>query len=101
MSGLSTANHTHSQEICLQSSCRLVSLGVFLLWFSIILSSQAASSEVPEANPARPTVSTSATLTPAGYLQFENGGLFAAIIVRLPAIISPLSINVVAPTLHP
>src|SRR5580698_8310282 len=33
---------------------------------------------VPEANPARPTVSTPATLTPVGYLQFENGGLFAA-----------------------
>ena len=35
-------------------------------------------SEMPAANPARPTVSTPATLTPAGYLQFENGGLFAA-----------------------
>lgn len=32
---------------------------------------------VPEANPARPTVSTPATLTPVGYLQFENGGLYA------------------------
>jgi len=31
----------------------------------------------PEANPARPTVSTPATLTPVGYLQFENGTLFA------------------------
>ena len=31
----------------------------------------------PEANPGRPTVSTPATLTPAGYLQFENGALFA------------------------
>ena len=34
--------------------------------------------ETPEANPARPTVSTPATLTPVGYLQFENGGLYAA-----------------------
>jgi len=33
---------------------------------------------VPEANPGRPTVSTPATLTPVGYLQFENGGLYAA-----------------------
>jgi hypothetical protein len=33
---------------------------------------------VPEANPARPTVSTPATLTPVGYLQFENGALYAA-----------------------
>jgi hypothetical protein len=31
----------------------------------------------PDANPARPTVSTPATLTPVGYLQFENGTLFA------------------------
>lgn len=31
---------------------------------------------VPEANPARPTVSTPATLTPVGYLQFETGALF-------------------------
>src|SRR5260370_31229715 len=29
--------------------------------------------EAPEANPGRPTVSTPATLTPAGYLQFETG----------------------------
>src|SRR5271155_3457452 len=27
----------------------------------------------PEANPGRPTVSTPATLTPVGYLQFETG----------------------------
>jgi hypothetical protein len=31
----------------------------------------------PEPNPGRPTVSTPATLTPVGYLQFENGGLYA------------------------
>jgi hypothetical protein len=29
--------------------------------------------EGPDANPGRPTVSTPATLTPVGYLQFENG----------------------------
>ena len=32
---------------------------------------------MPEANPGRPTVSTPATLTPVGYLQFEDGVLFA------------------------
>lgn len=30
-----------------------------------------------QANPARPTVATPATLTPVGYLQFENGALWA------------------------
>ena len=33
--------------------------------------------EEPEANPARPTVSNPATLTPVGYLQFETGVLGA------------------------
>jgi hypothetical protein len=33
--------------------------------------------DVPEANPARPTVSTPATLPPVGYLQFETGSLGA------------------------
>jgi hypothetical protein len=36
-----------------------------------------ASTNLPEANPARPTVSTPATLTPVGYLQFETGYLGA------------------------
>jgi hypothetical protein len=34
-----------------------------------------AQREEPEANPARPTVSNPATLTPVGYLQFETGTL--------------------------
>ena len=38
---------------------------------------QPSTVETPEANPGRPTVSTPATLTPVGYLQFENGGLYA------------------------
>lgn len=38
---------------------------------------QAKPSDDPEPNPGRPTVSTPATLTPIGYLQFENGVLFA------------------------
>jgi hypothetical protein len=41
-------------------------------------SSESSSSNPPvEANPGRPTVSTPATLTPAGYLQFETGVLGA------------------------
>ena len=51
--------------------------GLFLaLLFAIFARSGAAQSQVPdqpEANPGRPTVSTPATLTPVGYLQFESG----------------------------
>jgi len=36
-----------------------------------------ARAEAPTANPGRPTVSTPATLTPVGYLQFETGYLGA------------------------
>jgi len=57
-------------------------LQLLLAWFSLFLaplaSSQSAEDETPECNPGRPTVSTPATLTPTGYLQFENGGLYAA-----------------------
>ncbi|MDP9169529.1 MAG: hypothetical protein M3N54_02825 [Acidobacteriota bacterium] len=38
---------------------------------------QTITDPIPEANPARPTVSTPATLTPVGYLQFESGMLGA------------------------
>jgi hypothetical protein len=38
---------------------------------------QTATPEQPEANPGRPTVSTPATLTRTGYLQFETGTLAA------------------------
>ena len=41
-------------------------------------SAQTDASDAPEANPGRPTVSTPATLVPAGYLQFETGVLGAA-----------------------
>jgi len=41
------------------------------------LAAEAQNSDVPEANPARPTVSTPATLPPVGYLQFETGTLGA------------------------
>jgi hypothetical protein len=49
-----------------------------LLLGSKMLRAQAELIDLPEANPARPTVSTPATLTPVGYLQFENGGIYAA-----------------------
>jgi hypothetical protein len=40
-------------------------------------SQESGRDDEPEANPARPTVSNPATLTPAGYLQFETGTLGA------------------------
>jgi hypothetical protein len=53
-------------------------LGVALFYLSLALQPTAAQSPVDEeveANPGRPTVSTPATLTPVGYLQFETGFL--------------------------
>jgi hypothetical protein len=47
-----------------------------LLFGQATLFAQSTPSAVPEANPARPTVSTPANLTPIGYLQFETGALF-------------------------
>ena len=37
------------------------------------MAAQSGGVDEPEANPGRPTVSTPATLTPVGYLQFETG----------------------------
>src|SRR5580704_13036701 len=51
----------------------LISIGLLML----PVAAQTAADPVPEANPARPTVSTPATLTPVGYLQFETGSLGA------------------------
>jgi hypothetical protein len=62
----------------LRSCYRLTLLEGVLLVLLRSLGAQVDPSAIPEANPARPTVSTPATLTPAGYLQFENGALFAA-----------------------
>jgi hypothetical protein len=45
--------------------------------FAHAAAGQSTKPEEPEANPGRPTVSTPATLTPVGYLQFETGGLWA------------------------
>lgn len=44
-----------------------------LIIFADQAAGQAPVGEVPGANPGRPTVSTPATLTPTGYLQFETG----------------------------
>jgi hypothetical protein len=48
---------------------------VFLICFVLTRSAiaQSQDKDEPEANPGRPTVSTPATLTPVGYLQFESG----------------------------
>jgi hypothetical protein len=48
-----------------------------LLIFALSGRAQATPDPVPDANPAQPTVSTPATLTPVGYLQFETGSLGA------------------------
>jgi hypothetical protein len=57
----------------------LIGLCSLLLSLVIVLPSAAQSTESDEAeaNPGRPTVSTPATLTPVGYLQFETGVLGA------------------------
>jgi hypothetical protein len=51
---------------------------VVLAFFALALFTHRAGAQTPvgrepEANPGRPTVSTPATLTPSGYLQFETG----------------------------
>jgi hypothetical protein len=52
-------------------------LFLMLCAFVQLSSAQSGTTSVPDANPGRPTVSTPATITPVGYLQFENGALFA------------------------
>jgi hypothetical protein len=52
-------------------------LWVALTLFARPAPSQEETSVEPDANPGRPTVSTPATLTPKGYLQFETGVLRA------------------------
>ena len=54
-----------------------ISLGVTLVSGACNAQAQSAD-DGPEANPGRPTVSTPATLTPKGYLQFETGLLGAS-----------------------
>jgi hypothetical protein len=58
---------------------KIVALQLILLTCITRISAQVAAETqtVPQANPGRPTVSTPATLTPIGYLQFETGLLGA------------------------
>jgi hypothetical protein len=64
-------------------------LSVFFLAFSLTVAAQEPPDE-PVANPGRPTVSTPATLTPVGYLQFETGFLGAT---HSPGVSSQSSLN--------
>jgi len=50
---------------------------LMLCAFAQLGSAQSGTTSLPDANPGRPTVSTPATLAPVGYVQFENGALFA------------------------
>jgi hypothetical protein len=56
---------------------RSIFAGALCLLFAQVVSAQTTEEAVLEANPGRPTVSTPATLTPVGYLQFENGFQYA------------------------
>ncbi len=68
-----------------------VSLIALSLWAQPASAQQAGDAEIA-ANPGRPTVSTPATLTPTGYLQFETGVLGAA---DSPEFDSQVSLNTV------
>jgi len=59
-------------------SITLICACLGLLVFVQRTRAQSDASDQPEANPGRPTVSTPATLTPVGYLQFETGALGAS-----------------------
>ena len=58
---------------------RFISITLFLVLTAAPqpVAAQLGVLQEPEANPGRPTVSTPATLTPVGYLQFETGFLAA------------------------
>jgi hypothetical protein len=60
-----------------RSLSALLASSLLSFWAPSAFAQQSAD-ETPAANPARPTVATPATLTPVGYLQFENGGLYAS-----------------------
>ena len=64
-------------------------LSAVFLAFSLTVAAQEQPDE-PVANPGRPTVSTPATLTPVGYLQFETGFLGAT---HSPGVSSQASFN--------
>src|SRR6201987_530226 len=57
-------------------SCRALAGSFLYLTFTLQpTAAQSVVDDEPEANPGRPTVSTPATITPVGYLQFETGFL--------------------------
>ena len=64
-------------------------LGLLLAAFPLVVRAQ-QTTEIPTADPARPTVSTPATLPPIGYLQFESGFLAAW---HAPEVSSQQSLN--------
>jgi hypothetical protein len=55
-----------------------VLLGPLFLFFASFAFAQERADDAPACNPARPTIATPATLTPVGYLQFENGWQYAS-----------------------
>jgi hypothetical protein len=59
----------------MKTACIWFCLGIAL--FAQTATAQSATDDEPDANPGRPTISTPATLTPVGYLQFETGALGA------------------------
>ena len=65
-------------------------VSALLLISALASHAQQKDNEGPSANPGRPTISTPATLTPVGYLQFETGGLSAK---HSPEVSSQLSFN--------
>jgi hypothetical protein len=67
----------------------LIALGLAAL-SAPVACGQTEPAEPAEANPGRPTVSTPATLTPAGYLQFETGAIGAT---HSPEFISRTALN--------
>ena len=78
-------------------SCEVVAV-VVLAALSLPCAAQ-QDDDGPEANPARPTIATPATLIPVGYLQFETGALYAR---TSPELSSQFSLNEVAKlTVHP
>src|ERR1700731_3693373 len=64
-------------ELILMRPLRCALVGPAALLCVAHICAQSPTKETPEANPGRPTVSTPAILTPVGYLQFENGGLYS------------------------
>jgi hypothetical protein len=70
-----------------------LSIFALLLIAAIAAAAQSQAPDEPEANPARPSVSNPAALTPVGYLQFETGYLGAW---HSPEFSSRPSINEVA-----